>query len=456
MHSIFKYRFIAHPTFQNGIVLSNIHPKIDNYVDVYFFDSKTVKQFKKSFILEKCSDIEIIKINDLLNFDLLDLIFNDFTESKGEKYVSDSRMKIKAINDYFVEAVVIGTHAYSVSIRTDQGFLDMRCSCPVQDDECKHVYALMKYLLCKYEGKEVKEITPFEDVFNRLFIADYDNYFELGFEACRLFLERPETSGEIIAKSIQSFDYYSNRSFAPIAINDGVYKFLMENLNYEGKTRLNKIRTRYIKAVEGRNFSYDDIVIGNVFSGLFEKVFSYNIHDIYLSPISRAGLIYAALHTEITLEIAHILSKINLKENEARKVFAKTNNKGAKKLIYMVYPQYFHDLSKEEIAELEYTPEDIYESFKSSSSLSMAKIINNNAKTFISKNKEEYLPGMIMEALSYSENQRNYFLDLYRIIESLSNNSMLLKIDFKGQKQTADSILKRWRGYDGRGFNDNY
>ena len=457
MHSIFKYKFINHPTFQKGMILSDINPRIDSYVDVYFFNNQTIKQFKKSFILEKCEDISAIKLNDILSDDLINLIFDDFVQTKGKKYISDSRIQIRSMNEYYVEAVVIGTHAYQISINSNNGFLDMKCACPVEGDECKHMFAFMKYLLLKSEGEEVREITPFEDVFNRLYIADPDNYYELGFEACQLFLEREETSGEIVAKSLKGFDYYSNRSFAPLAINKEIYDSLMNNLtNADLRTRLAKIRTRYLKAIEGRNNSFDDIVIGNVFAGHFETVFAYNIHEIYLSPLSRAGLIYSARQIEITPVIAHILSKMNLKEKEAREFFFKMKDKGCKKLFYMVYPQYFTDLTKEEVAELEYTVEDIYASFKNATSLSMPKIITTNAVKFIEKGKEEYLPGMIMEALSYGENQRRYFLELYNILESLKDNSLLLKIDFKAIKQTPEMILKRWRGYDGRGFDDNY
>ena len=455
MHSIFMYKFINHPTFHQGMILSNINQKIDSYVDVFFFDNKTIKSFRKSFILEKCEDIASLKLIDIISDDLIDLIFDDRVQTKGKKYISDSRININSINDYSLDAIVLGTHAYSINLRSDNGYLEMRCACPVEEDECKHMYALMKYYLLKKEGIEVKEVSPFEDIYNRFYIAELDDYFDLGFEACRIYLEDPTSGGEVIAKNLKSFDYYSNRTFVPFALNERIYKDLMGNLNPDLKTRITKIRQRYLKAIEGRNYSFDDIVIANIFARHFETVFSYNIHEIYLSPLSRAGLIYAALHMdEITIEIAHILSKMNLKEKEVKEIFIKMKDKGSKKLFFMVYPQYFTDLSKEEIADLEYTVDDIYNSFTNATSLSMPKIITSNYKLFINKNREEYLPGMIMTALSYGENQRRSFLELYNIIESLSDNSLLLKIDYKGQKQTAETILKRWRGYDGRGFND--
>ena len=89
----------------------------------------------------------------------------------------------------------------------------------------------MFIIYLREEGKEIKEITPFEDVFNRLHIAEPEDYFDLGFEACVLFLEKPETSSKVIINNLQGFDYYSNRVFVPFVINEDVYNDKPENID---------------------------------------------------------------------------------------------------------------------------------------------------------------------------------------------------------------------------------
>ena len=432
------------------MILSEVNQREDGYIDVYFFESQSIKQFRKSFILEKCLDLSIMKLSDILTLDLISMIFDTKTESKGEKYVSDSRIRIETINDYRIEAKVIGTHAYTVKIRSDEGFLHFSCTCPVDEEECKHVYALMKYIVCKYEGKEVEEITPFQDIFNRLYIAEGNDYFDLGFEACVLFLEKPETSSKVIINNLQGFDYYSNRVFVPFVINEDVYNELLNNCSGEYRNRLIKIRQRYSKAIGGRNYSTEDIIISFIFAKQYEAIFKRDISNIYLSEIARSGIIYAAHHVDITPEIARYLVKLSLSEKEVVSLFNYSQNKGAKKTFFMVYPRYFSFLSPEEINDLEYTPEDIFESFKDSPSTLLPEIIISNSKIFIKHGKEEYLPGMIMDAFNHEINIRRSFLELYNVIESLPDNSLLLKIDFKGDRKTASQILNRWRGYEGR------
>ena len=448
MPSIFKNKFIYHPVFHDGIVLSDIKPRIDTYVDVFFFETETVKQFKKSFLEEKCIPVTKIKLNDILTESFIEVMFDPSTISKGQKYVSESRINIKFQNDYKVEANVTGTTTYQVNIESNNGRLSYSCSCPVMDDECKHIYALMKYIGTKLEGKEIIELTPFEETLNQLMNAKEKDYFDLGFEACILFLERSETSTQTLARYLKMIDYYSNRAFVPLVLNEGIDRSVSEYGDYETKTRYQKIRQRYIKALDRRNYSFEDVLLAHIFTKQFENIFTYNFEHSYLSSLSREALIYAALHIEITQKIASTLSKLSLNKEEVKKLYNHASNKGAKKYFYMSYPAYFTDLSEEEVKELEYNCDDIFEMYQTSSSLSQPRIIIGHYQTFINEGKEEYLVAMIMDTLSYPENRRNYFLELYQILEKLSDNSLLLKMEFKGDRATKDTILNRWRGYD--------
>ena len=448
MPSIFKYKLIYHPTFHNGVILSDVSSRADTYVDVFFFESENVKQFKKSFLEEKCLDAIKLKLSDILSSSLIELLFDSFTINKGNKYVSDSRIKIEFMNDYRVVAKVIGTIAYSVEIECDKGKLDFSCSCPVSIDECKHVYALMKYILMRFEGKEIEEVTPFEEVFNQMSLCKEKKFFDLGFEACILYLEKRETSTKILSRYLKAYDYYSNKAFIPLVLNEGINECVSSLADYETKARFNKIRARYLKALDRRNYSFEDVLLAHIFTKEFEKIFSYNFEHSYLSSLSKEALIYAALHCELTPKIAATLSKFSLSMEEVRALYNHADNKASKKYFYMSYRSFFLDLSEEEINELEYTSEDIYEMYLSSSILAQPRIIIGNYNVFIKEKKEDYLAAMILDTLSHIENKRKYFLELYNIIAKLSDNALLKKLDYSGDRTNKDAILNRWRGYN--------
>ena len=61
---------------------------------------------------------------------------------------------------------------------------------------------------------------------------------------------------------------------------------------------------------------------------------------------------------------------------------------------------------------------------------------------------EDYLPKMVKNAIDGLTYRNDQYLELYKIIESLDDNSLLLKIDFKSNLQDGEAIINRWRGYD--------
>ena len=445
-----QFKFFIHPNFHLGIILTEEYLiSSSSTLDVFFFESKEMKTMSKEFISNNCEEVkEQPKLLDVLSDELINQIFDSWTQSKGAKYVSDSRIQITYQDEYSVKAQVIGTYKYQTSVYIKDNAFHIECTCPV-GRECKHLFALLKYIVKKSVDKKDEEITPFEEVFNQLLMCYADQYFELGFEIISLFKENKELNAKSMYKFLNDFDYYSNKAFIPFVIDDDVYNYLIKNGNNDIRMKLNKIYLRYQKALDGRNYSVDDVIIALVFKRRFEEVFVKNYSSLYhLSGLSKEGIIYAALHHDLDVEAVKVISKLDLDKNDAEKIFNHITNKAAKKIFYIAYQRFFNDLTSEELEELEYTGSDVYNLFLSSSSKEKVGVILNNYHTFTKYGEYFYLPGMIREALLSQFNARLFFNDLYKIIEELPDNSLLLKLDFKGDKITADQFIERWRGYD--------
>ena len=447
MYTLHRFDYFMHENFGIGVVLSDENSiKRGQSIDAYFIGDKTCRTLSKQFILDNASfDISKVKLSDILTDVFIDQLFDSWTQTKGSKYVSDTRINILYEDKYSVKASVIGTQKYQIEIKSKDSHLSLSCSCPV-NDECKHLYAVMKYLSMKYSGNLSKEKTPFENEFDKLLDSTPKEYYPLGFEVVSLFKEDADNNTKTVYRFLNDYDYYSNKAFIPLVMDEEVFKKLIENANYQQRLSLNRVYQRYEKAVEGRNYSFDDVILALIFKKRYEEIFTKNFTSyLRFSSLTKEGILFAAKQIDITPDVASILAKLSLEKGEVREIFDLAKNKQSKRLIYMSFQEYLSNLGEDILRELDYTAEDVYQLFVNSSVKEKTNLLLNNYKLFIKDGKEEYLPSMVNEVLNNPNIARTYFNDLYRIIEELDNNELLLKLDFKQEDYEPEYFLHRWR-----------
>lgn len=447
MHSIFKYQFIYHPSFHEGLVY-NVSSR-DGFIDVFFFENQISKKLLFDYVKENCHElVSLMKLKDIISTTLIDYIFDSWTQDKGKKYVSDTRISIILNTDYEVKAYVVGTHKYQVKIKSDAERLSFDCSCPVIEDECKHTFALMKYLAMSLIDDITVKRTPFEEMFHQMSNLMTREYFDLGFEMMNVFFEKEETNTKSVYQFLRGYDYYTNKAFIPLVLNQDIFKVLINEADYDSRLKLNKVHQRYQRAIEGRSTSVEDILLSHIFMRRYEGIFAYNFYSTYLSPLGMEAIIYAALHANVDLEMIQQITKLNIKDEDIVNIFNHISDKSAKKYLFLKYRHLFNNLNKEEIEGLEYSVEEIYELFLHSQKVMLPQIVLTHYQRFIDNHMEDYLPKMVKNAIDGLTYRNDQYLELYKLIESLDDNSLLLKIDFKSNLQDGEAIINRWRGYD--------
>lgn len=436
-----RFDFIVHPAFGLGIITSI---ERNGYCNIYFFNDES-KTVLFDFVKEKCAKpTNKITLEEVLKHDLTSYIFPSSVIGRGSKYISDSRIKIISEDLYTISAEIIGTYRYRTTIRIKDNSLLLDCSCPV-GEECKHTYALMKYLYLKSKGEEIR--SPFETEFRNLLFSSSKDYFQLGFALINSFKNNPDQNIQVVKKFLDQYDYFTNRALVPLLLDTETGKILYSILKNEYYLKMNKIRQRYLNAIDGRNRSVEDLIIAHVFLRKYEELLRVNFVGISnYSSLSKYGILFAFNQIEKTIQTINIINKLSLDKEEIREIYNSLEDIELKRMIYYNHESMFNDLPKEELEKLELSCHDLFDIYLNTSPLSRPDFFLKHYQTFLRNNELEYLPSK--DILGNPIHVRVYINKLLEVIDELEDNSLLLKIDFKSSTKEINEVLYRWRDYD--------